>query len=235
MEETGRAAAELNLHLDMAHLDMAHLDSATWSHCHIKVPHRVTVYVDSMHVAMPGCQWTLAIPRSPPDLPYMSEELGHYRGWSLPHGVWSWIGPTVKSFRTPSYRGSVMPLTGTSTQNTTAASERTAHLRPDTEVCPAPTGHHTDRCWRRFPGSTHPRQMGASPGIDGHSYVRGLWLWQPCLVCVLGEEVFIGIRSDQISRSVVSDSLRPHESQHARPPCPSPTPGVHSDSCPSSQ
>ena len=43
------------------------------------------------------------------------------------------------------------------------------------------------------------------------------------------------IRSDQINRSVVSDSLRPHESQHARPPCPSPTPGVHSDSHPSSQ
>ena len=32
------------------------------------------------------------------------------------------------------------------------------------------------------------------------------------------------MRSDQISRSVVSDSLRPHELQHARPPCPSPTP-----------
>ena len=31
--------------------------------------------------------------------------------------------------------------------------------------------------------------------------------------------------------SVVSDSLRPHESQHTRPPCPSPSPGVHSDSC----
>ena len=40
------------------------------------------------------------------------------------------------------------------------------------------------------------------------------------------------IRSDQISRSVVSDSLRPHELQYARPPCPSPTPGVHSDSYP---
>ena len=40
---------------------------------------------------------------------------------------------------------------------------------------------------------------------------------------------------DQISLSVVSDSLRPHESQHARPPCPSPTPGVHSDSGPLSQ
>ena len=36
-------------------------------------------------------------------------------------------------------------------------------------------------------------------------------------------------------QSVMSDSLRPHESQHARPPCPSPTPGVHSDSHPSSQ
>ena len=35
--------------------------------------------------------------------------------------------------------------------------------------------------------------------------------------------------SVQFSRSVVSDSLRPHESQHARPPCLSPTPGVHSN------
>ena len=43
------------------------------------------------------------------------------------------------------------------------------------------------------------------------------------------------ISSAQYSCSVVSDSLRPHESQHARPPCPSPTPGVHTDSCPSSQ
>ena len=43
------------------------------------------------------------------------------------------------------------------------------------------------------------------------------------------------LRSDQISSSVVSDSLRPYESQYARPPCPSPTPGVHSNSCPSSQ
>ena len=41
--------------------------------------------------------------------------------------------------------------------------------------------------------------------------------------------------SDQISHSVVSDSLQPHESQHTRPPCPSPTPRVHSDSRPSSQ
>ena len=39
----------------------------------------------------------------------------------------------------------------------------------------------------------------------------------------------------QFSPSVVSNSLRPHESQHTRPPCPSPTPGIHSDSRPSSQ
>ena len=38
------------------------------------------------------------------------------------------------------------------------------------------------------------------------------------------------VPSVQFSRSVMSDSLRPHESQHARPPCPSPTPRVLSDS-----
>ena len=43
------------------------------------------------------------------------------------------------------------------------------------------------------------------------------------------------IRLDQMCHSVVSDCLQPHELQHARPPCPSPTPGVYSDSCPSSQ
>ena len=36
-------------------------------------------------------------------------------------------------------------------------------------------------------------------------------------------------------QSLSRDSLQPHESQHARPPCPSPTPGLHSDSCPLSQ
>ena len=40
----------------------------------------------------------------------------------------------------------------------------------------------------------------------------------------------IELPSVQFSRSVVSDSLQPHESQHARPPCPSPTPRVHSNS-----
>ena len=41
--------------------------------------------------------------------------------------------------------------------------------------------------------------------------------------------------SVQFSRSIVSNSLRPHELQHTRPPCPSPTPGVHPNPCPLSQ
>ena len=48
-------------------------------------------------------------------------------------------------------------------------------------------------------------------------------------------EILPHIHSVQFSRSVMSDSLRPHELQHTRPPCPSPTPGVHSNSSPSSQ
>ena len=43
------------------------------------------------------------------------------------------------------------------------------------------------------------------------------------------------LQFSQFSRSVVSDSLWPHESQHARPPCPSPTPRVYPDSCPLSR
>ena len=57
-----------------------------------------------------------------------------------------------------------------------------------------------------------------------HIHTRKLWLCYNLL-----------ISSVQFSRSVVSDSLQPHDSQHARPPCPSPTPGVHTNSCSSSQ
>ena len=45
----------------------------------------------------------------------------------------------------------------------------------------------------------------------------------------------VSISSYQFCHSVVSDSLRPHEPQHAGPPCPSPTPGVYPDSCPLSR
>ena len=52
---------------------------------------------------------------------------------------------------------------------------------------------------------------------------------------VTPEIVLNNVQSVQFSRSFVSDSLRPHESQHARPPCPSQTPGIYSNSCPSSR
>ena len=50
----------------------------------------------------------------------------------------------------------------------------------------------------------------------------------------LKKKIELWRNSVQFSRSVVSNSLRAHGSQHARPPCPSPTPGVHPNSCPSS-
>ena len=51
----------------------------------------------------------------------------------------------------------------------------------------------------------------------------------------IGVIFFCYFSSVQFSHSVVSNSLRPHELQHARPPCPSPTPGVYPNSCPSSR
>ena len=54
-------------------------------------------------------------------------------------------------------------------------------------------------------------------------------------VCLQLSKLSIDFRISQFSRSVVSDPLRPHELQHARPPCPSPTPGVCSNSHPSSR
>ena len=67
--------------------------------------------------------------------------------------------------------------------------------------------------------------------------------WECKLMWLLSKMVFlkklelpsVQFSSFQFSCSVMSDSLQPHKSQHARPPCPSPTPGVHSDSRPSSQ
>ena len=67
---------------------------------------------------------------------------------------------------------------------------------------------------------------------------QGFIVWIPGCLPLISNTVIstcVQIRSDQFSRSVESDSLRPHESQHARPPCPSPTPRVHPDSYPSSQ
>ena len=62
-----------------------------------------------------------------------------------------------------------------------------------------------------------------------------LWCWRRLLRVPWTARKSNQFSSVQFSRSVVSNSLQPHKLQHARSPCPSPTPGVHSDSRPSSQ
>ena len=78
-------------------------------------------------------------------------------------------------------------------------------------------------------GPTHPPSMGFSR----QEYWSGVPLPSPKMVYPCPHRM--KKLSYQFSPSVMSYSLRPHESQHARPPCPSPTPGVHPDSRPSSQ
>ena len=62
--------------------------------------------------------------------------------------------------------------------------------------------------------------------IPGHLFTVSLFLQQ--------SNKFL-LFSVQFSHSVMSDSLQPHELQHARPPCPSPTPRIHPNPCPSSR
>ena len=60
----------------------------------------------------------------------------------------------------------------------------------------------------------------------------------PLIYCGWSQKTRVLVAYIQIAssvQSVMSDSLQPHESQHTRPPCPSPTPGVYSNSCPLSQ
>ena len=69
--------------------------------------------------------------------------------------------------------------------------------------------------------------LGSKITADGdcsHETIRRL---------LLGRKAMINLV--QFGRSVVSDSLQPHESQHATPPCPSPTPEIYPNSCPLSR
>ena len=69
----------------------------------------------------------------------------------------------------------------------------------------------------------------------GFKFIRYAILQQyPLRYCHLGDQLW-SIKPKVPRRSVMSDSLQPHELQHARPPCPSPTPGVYSNLCPLSQ
>jgi len=99
--------------------------------------------------------------------------------------------------------------------------------------------------WRRCPINAIRRWITPDPFTQAIE-PRPLFFWnswyKKCVQSTLSKVpcdnkkwVQTVLTSVQFSHSVVSDSLQPHESQHARPPCPSPTPGVHSNSCPSSR
>ena len=72
--------------------------------------------------------------------------------------------------------------------------------------------------------------------VRGWASVSSCTRQSPTTWCITGNLIINNMTCPvQFSRSVVSDSLRPHGLQHARPPCPSPTPGVYSNPCPLSQ
>ena len=92
-------------------------------------------------------------------------------------------------------------------------------------------------------GTFQARYWSELPLLQGIFWTQGS---NSCLLCLLYWQVsslplshrgspFSSLSTVQFSHLVVSDSLRTHESQHARPPRPSPTPGVHSNSRPSSR
>ena len=78
--------------------------------------------------------------------------------------------------------------------------------------------------------SSQPRDRTCVPCVVG-----GLYCWATAETIAAEWEINNSVQLVQFSRSVVSDSLRPHELQHARPPCPSVTPGVYPNSCPLTQ
>ena len=93
--------------------------------------------------------------------------------------------------------------------------------------------HSRFLAWK-IPWTEEPSRLHVAHGVpkswtwlSTHMQVDGKNCRATCLVCWLS--------SVQFSHSVVSDSLQPHELQCARPPCPSQTPGVYSNSCPSSR
>ena len=85
--------------------------------------------------------------------------------------------------------------------------------------------------WHNIVNELHFNKKTLSPAV-----IEGMILCsQFCSLSCSSHYCYWHFQSVQFSRSVMSDSLRPHGLQHARPPCPSPTPGVYSNSCPLSQ
>ena len=106
--------------------------------------------------------------------------------------------------------------------------------------CPHPCGeslptHASTRGLPKLAGSFGSGSCGVTAYLLWLSVHAKFCLCPPRLEHLFPPVLSVQFISVQFSRSVMSNSLQPHESQHARLPCPSPTPGVHSDSYPSSQ
>ena len=71
-------------------------------------------------------------------------------------------------------------------------------------------------------------------GFLSYDYLSHIWFFFKSDYFIVFYS-YLQFTSVQFSLSVMSDSLRPHELQHARPPCPSPIPGVYPNSCPLSR
>ena len=79
-----------------------------------------------------------------------------------------------------------------------------------------------------------PRNEGNYQSLTGKEYIL-LYSLKRCKTLLKTWDLVYHFSSVQFSCSVMSDSLQLHELKHTRPPCPSPTPGVHPNSCPLSR
>ena len=78
-------------------------------------------------------------------------------------------------------------------------------------------------------------QKGLAPAVGSSGKKMFVWHWEEKgeeKIEINGRILYVLLETVQFSPSVVSDSLQPHEPQHARPPCPSATPRVHPNPCP---
>ena len=154
-------------------------------------------------------------------------------GWSAGTALWvppSWESPRWglgSSDLTSKHRGKCLLPPSCLLQPTVSVIGQTAREKTHHETGTKAPAHRRGFYSSSFSVGLHPqhRSMILSQGtlVTRHSSASSGEL--------KGWYIFSSV---QFSRSVVSDYLRPHESQHARPPCPSPTPGVCSNSCPSS-
>ena len=175
-------------------------------------------------------------------------ELDHKEGW-VPSNWFFWIVVLEKTLESPLGSKEIKPVSSKGNQpwifigRTDAEAEAPILWPPDMK-----SWLIRNWCWERWKvkgagvRESIPRRVDKKSrvpeeekGVCGsQSRGSGLKFWRrrkgQTSFFFFSTFLSLQIRSDQINRSVVSDSLPPHESQQARLPCPLPTPGVHSDS-----